>query len=678
MGLVYLGRWAVKVGKAVAYPPSCSAFPVSNGSTSFTSSYCFSLSGSTSFTSSYCFSSYQPASLDFSSLCCSMGSSLELGKSSSHRHNSKCPVRPRSDLYCVSTKGTNIARETSYRQANRVEQSPIGEDEVVRHMSNLPAYLLHTRRVENLQDKVLNVGVLDWTRLQNWKHHHIRCPTRAKDVASCSNTAIKGRKKLQRNYTSSSLQGNVSNLMQQKERTKRSGGTMSYSEIFSPPGILFSSECPLPSLADVNNPMMGRMQHPLLCHTTAQLSCLRPSGGKQTEKGESDIKLTGCPGSSDTNKSGLVMSENTSCPHSSDRKKIPFKRLMKPILKHKSSNPQHPIEGNVNSLGRCPTGVGSAHDKKHAESPMQGLLQFTIMNGFPLFKLLVDTNRNVLVATAKDLTPCGKNGAAGQSCYTFYLVNEIKSKTSGWKRPGNRDRSYGYACNVIGQMQMNSDYEYSNGKCITESILFGVEMRPEDPESAIIMKNRELAAIVLKVPTENSKHDGQQSCNVLIENGMKFLSEDNGVVILPGDVHGSPSSGQPSTLINRWSSGGVCDCGGWDIGCKLRVLSIPNKLITSKACPVSKCLQLFVQGDEQDKPIFSMTPLKGGFFEISPSCPGGRSRHHLLVPKEFAFSGASNNTWPPGRHDGFKSSLIPKLRIKKISNFAMLTFRVWV
>lgn len=31
-------------------------------------------------------------------------------------------------------------------------------------------------------------------------------------------------------------------------------------------------------------------------------------------------------------------------------------------------------------------------------------------------------------------------------------------------------------------------------------------------------------------------------------------------------------NGGPSTLTERWRSGGHCDCGGWDIGCPLMIL----------------------------------------------------------------------------------------------------------
>ncbi|KAJ8452646.1 hypothetical protein Cgig2_004982 [Carnegiea gigantea] len=42
-------------------------------------------------------------------------------------------------------------------------------------------------------------------------------------------------------------------------------------------------------------------------------------------------------------------------------------------------------------------------------------------------------------------------------------------------------------------------------------------------------------------------------------------------VILPGGVHTVPSKGEISTFLHRWRSGGLCDCGGWDLGCQLLI-----------------------------------------------------------------------------------------------------------
>ncbi|KAJ8445021.1 hypothetical protein Cgig2_029215 [Carnegiea gigantea] len=45
-------------------------------------------------------------------------------------------------------------------------------------------------------------------------------------------------------------------------------------------------------------------------------------------------------------------------------------------------------------------------------------------------------------------------------------------------------------------------------------------------------------------------------------------------IIVPVGHHGGPKTkdGGPTSLIERWRLGGHCDCGGWDIGCPLKVL----------------------------------------------------------------------------------------------------------
>ncbi|MCI17854.1 hypothetical protein A2U01_0039005, partial [Trifolium medium] len=57
----------------------------------------------------------------------------------------------------------------SYR--NHRKQGNYGreyEDEMVKYMSNLPGYLQRGR--EESREKVLNVGVLDWNRLEQWQN----------------------------------------------------------------------------------------------------------------------------------------------------------------------------------------------------------------------------------------------------------------------------------------------------------------------------------------------------------------------------------------------------------------------------------------------------------------------------------------------------------------------------
>ncbi|CAH8389312.1 unnamed protein product [Eruca vesicaria subsp. sativa] len=45
-------------------------------------------------------------------------------------------------------------------------------------------------------------------------------------------------------------------------------------------------------------------------------------------------------------------------------------------------------------------------------------------------------------------------------------------------------------------------------------------------------------------------------------------------VVIPSGIHGGPRNRNgdgPSSLVERWKSGGSCDCSGWDLGCPLTV-----------------------------------------------------------------------------------------------------------
>lgn len=103
--------------------------------------------------------------------------------------------------------------------------------------------------------------------------------------------------------------------------------------------------------------------------------------------------------------------------------------------------------------------------------------------------------------------------------------------------------------------------------------------------------DQELAAIM--IPDESSCDHGDQR-----NKGKELLGKEDGNsfrkaetekfistrVIIPGGIHGLPCKGVPSPLIDRWKSGGSCDCGGWDVGCKLRILSNKNQRQHSNQC----------------------------------------------------------------------------------------------
>ncbi|KAL0369851.1 UNVERIFIED_CONTAM: hypothetical protein Sangu_0303200 [Sesamum angustifolium] len=129
--------------------------------------------------------------------------------------------------------------------------------------------------------------------------------------------------------------------------------------------------------------------------------------------------------------------------------------------------------------------------------------------------------------------------------------------------------------------------------------------RDVDQKSGPLTGDDELAAIVVKFLERidgQSKEDGQQR------------------VILPGGHHGMPSSGEPWPLIERWKSGGSCDCGGWDLGCHIRVLANNNQ--SSQRSNLTKSqstiFKLFPQEETEEKkrPIFILSPFEDGIFSI--------------------------------------------------------------
>ncbi|KAJ6699523.1 hypothetical protein OIU79_012726 [Salix purpurea] len=249
-------------------------------------------------------------------------------------------------------------------------------------------------------------------------------------------------------------------------------------------------------------------------------------------------------------------------------------------------------------------------DEKHEPARIKALLQLTIKNGVPLFRFVVGNNSNILAATMNKLSSPQKNDSGCD--YTFYSIDEIKKKSGSWINQGSKEKSCGYAYNVIGRMKA-------------------------DQASPRFMANGELAAVVVKMLNEISSLDLQQTTqnkNLMHKCSSQCLPEsqcsgnlgktehsNRFTVILPGGNHSLPNEGVPSPLIHRWRSGGSCDCGGWDVGCKLCILAngsqcseIPR---ASKSCLMPDCFELFTEGaNRQDQPIFSLARVEKGMYSI--------------------------------------------------------------
>lgn len=157
--------------------------------------------------------------------------------------------------------------------------------------------------------------------------------------------------------------------------------------------------------------------------------------------------------------------------------------------------------------------------------------------------------------------------------------------------------------------------------------------------------NLELAAIVLK--TQISYHNNNTDVGGW---GLKFLKErgtaepDASVlreapsqqyqrensecstsmdILIPAGFHGGPRTrnGGPSSLIERWKSGGHCDCGGWDEGCpltKLNARSIrTDGLLQTDLHWERKTFDILVEGSKQDVPTMKMVSIHENLYCIS-------------------------------------------------------------
>ncbi|XP_019100490.1 PREDICTED: uncharacterized protein LOC104782220 [Camelina sativa] len=202
-------------------------------------------------------------------------------------------------------------------------------------------------------------------------------------------------------------------------------------------------------------------------------------------------------------------------------------------------------------------------EKNQCRSRVHALLQFTLRKGINLFQFVVGDNNsnNVLAATMK-------SSDSSTRSYTLYTVNEVKNKSGNWL--GRNKNEHPFVHTTIGHIKTVTSSTSDSSIHKSESVLFG-------PST-----NEELAAIV---QTRNMSQRHSKT-----------------TIILPSGVHTLPkdSNDAPLPLIERWKSGGACDCGGWDIGCKLRVISNDH----SKSHTFSSSFQLFDQ--ERDEPAFKI------------------------------------------------------------------------
>ncbi|MCO5580565.1 hypothetical protein L7F22_034434 [Adiantum nelumboides] len=93
-------------------------------------------------------------------------------------------------------------------------------------------------------------------------------------------------------------------------------------------------------------------------------------------------------------------------------------------------------------------------------------------------------------------------------------------------------------------------------------------------------------------------------------------------LILPLGDHSLPISGvkRPSSLIERWETGGSCECGGWDLGCGIEILSseeagATSQTKTSSVLSHDQPLSILSKGSRKEL-MFSLSLVKEGQYTL--------------------------------------------------------------
>ncbi|WOL00721.1 hypothetical protein Cni_G09434 [Canna indica] len=274
-------------------------------------------------------------------------------------------------------------------------------------------------------------------------------------------------------------------------------------------------------------------------------------------------------------------------------------------------------------------------------APMkQAFLQLAWKNGLPLF-MLSSCDTEVLAATIT-LRSVSSNDDLD---YRIFSLNDSKKKTMFWSNSGNKSKKHQLISNVVGQLKVSlcKFRSYDSAHDVREFVLLGDQGALTSKKPVENPLKSELAAIVFKVPLHKPKglnigtlcrnkrrgslpsDEDLSAPNEEKDNPHDDDAKQPGIsVILPSGVHGLSTDGEPSPLIQRWRSGGACDCGGWDEGCKLTILRDKlqeyNTFDSPKDCQNTHGtyrLELFVQGGYEEKHAFNMVSLREGKYLVN-------------------------------------------------------------
>ncbi|MBA0714026.1 hypothetical protein Golax_013022 [Gossypium laxum] len=256
----------------------------------------------------------------------------------------------------------------------------------------------------------------------------------------------------------------------------------------------------------------------------------------------------------------------------------------------------------------------------------QGMLQCTWKGGIPYFVFSLDNQRVVYVANLL------KEGSARNKGLGYTYL--FRSSKGGHKEHGINDNDL----HLVGKMKRtisryrrsisliedSSSDPINNSDALDRMNLLDEQLPPNFESLAIITRDH--------FPENPHSEVGGWGLTFLKKTGVKQKIDPSDCytgdcstsmdIILPAGIHGGPriQNGGPSSLIERWRSGGHCDCGGWDLGCPVKVLqarsSKKDSIPPTEIFEACKLFDFFIQGSEHGSPTLSISNVHDGLYFI--------------------------------------------------------------
>ncbi|KAI3681928.1 hypothetical protein L2E82_50236 [Cichorium intybus] len=312
------------------------------------------------------------------------------------------------------------------------------------------------------------------------------------------------------------------------------------------------------------------------------------------------------------------LSSRLELPHSptkSHKNRVsPFKKMFDPFVKSKSQ--KSPLGSNIKKFSyadcdSCSSIVSSSCFPAH----INGVLKIENKNQMPCFEFSLKNSNDVLMA---------KTSKVGNGCNWVYTFHTTQNRQKGFKDSNSKDFT-----KTVGQMQVSCylctelvNTGAFDNSMVTEFVvqdLEGITCKSNESTGekfvADLHMDLETAAIVIQFPSE--KRESLKNDDFLSFSRMKVEKNEPAKVsvVIPSANHGLPSGEcrGPSPLLDRWRLGGGCECGGWDIGCPLVVLSNPN-IQKEEGC--KHPVKLFIKGTKEDTPALTMNMTEEGRYAV--------------------------------------------------------------